>query len=262
MARYTRMYFDLLAQNIKTKLEYRVNFFIGGVSTLAGQVAGLLTLWVVMETIPTLKGWTLHQLLLIYGLLVLSKSLNHMFADNLWRLGWAYIRTGDFDRYLVRPVNPLFHLIADRFCEDGIGNFVVGLGLLIYSSMALDIPWTFFNVMYTLLMVLSGGLVFFGINLITASLSFWMTDSLPLMWGVFETHEFAKYPLKIYHTSVNVVFTWILPFGIASYYPASYLLGHPVGWLAWIAPVVALVLVFVGYGVWKTGLSRYTGAGS
>lgn len=262
MKRYLQLYFDLLKQNIKTKLEYRVNFFIGGISTLAGQVAGLLTLWVVMENIPTLKGWTLNQLLLIYGLLTLSKSLNHMFADNLWRLGWAYIRTGDFDRYLVRPVNPLFHLLADRFCEDGIGNFVVGLALIVYSSLALDIPWTLFNLLYLLLMVLSGGFIFMGINLITSSLSFWMTDSLPVMWGVFETHEFARYPLKIYHASVNVVFTWILPFGIASYYPASYLLGQPVGFLAWMAPIMAVLFMGVGYGFWKAGLSRYTGAGS
>ena len=68
---------------------------------------------------------------LIYGLVTLAKSINHMFADNLWTIGRQYIRTGAFDRFLVRPIDPLFHLLADRFCHDGIGNFLVGLTLVV-----------------------------------------------------------------------------------------------------------------------------------
>jgi len=262
MTRYPSLYGHFFKQNLKTQLEYRDSFIIGMLSTVAMQVAGLLTLWVVMRQVPLLRGWTLDQLLLIYGLITLSKSLNHMFADNLWRLGWAYIRTGDFDRYLVRPVNPLFHLLADRFCQDGVGNFIVGLALLIHSSLELGIPWTLQSGLYTLISVLAGGLIFLGINLITSSLSFWMVDSLPVMWGTFETHEFAKYPLNIYGQGISLIFTWILPFALASFYPASYLLGKDVGLLAWVSPGVAAALLALGYLLWSAGLRQYSSSGS
>ena len=32
---------------------------------------------------------------------------------------------GEFDRYLVRPIDPLFHLLADGFNVDGVGNFLL-----------------------------------------------------------------------------------------------------------------------------------------
>src|SRR5512140_1641264 len=113
MRRYTSLYGYFLLQRFKILMEYRVNFFIGMTSMIFMQAAGLLTIWVVMRQIPNINGWTLDEVLMIYGLLTLAKSINHMFADNLWTIGWDYIRSGGFDRFLVRPINPLFHLLPD-----------------------------------------------------------------------------------------------------------------------------------------------------
>ena len=134
LRRYLDLYWTFLIQRLKILMEYRVNFLIGAASTIAFQLAGLTMVWVVMSQIPDLNGWTLDQILLIYGILTLSKSINHMFADNLWTIGDQYIRSGGFDRFLVRPINPLFHLVADRFCHDGVGNFLVGLELVLTSK--------------------------------------------------------------------------------------------------------------------------------
>jgi ABC-2 type transport system permease protein len=134
MRRYLGLYCLFLVQRLKVLMEYRVNFLIGASSTVLLQAAGLLAIWVVMRQVPDINGWTFDEILLVYGLLTLAKSINHMFADNLWTLGGNYIRTGAFDRFLVRPIDPLFHLLADRFCHDGIGNFAVGLVLVIRST--------------------------------------------------------------------------------------------------------------------------------
>ncbi len=243
-------------------MEYRVNFFIGAASTVILQAAGLLTLWVVMRQIQDLNGWSFDEVLLIYGLLTLAKSINHMFADNLWTIGWNYVRSGDFDRFLVRPIDPLFHLLADRFCHDGIGNFLVGAALVAKSSAALGIAWTPYRLSYLALAVLSGGAIFIALNLITATSAFWIIESIPVTQIVFNTHEFAKYPLTIYHRSIGLLMTWLIPYGFASFYPANYLLGRDVSLLAWIGPVMALALLFLSYRVWLIGLRHYSGTGS
>jgi ABC-2 type transport system permease protein len=185
-----------------------------------------------------------------------------MFADNLWTIGRQYIRTGAFDRFLVRPINPLFHLLADRFCHDGIGNFLVGSVLIVYSLRALDIPLTVTNLLYLIVAALSGGAIFFGLNLITGTSAFWLMDAIPVMRLVFDNHLFAQYPLTIYPRAIGIMLTWLIPYGFASFYPASYLLGHDMGWLAWLAPFVAVILVIIGYQVWKIGLRHYAGTGS
>jgi ABC-2 type transport system permease protein len=262
MTRYLRLYGAFLALQWRTMLAYRTNFLIGAASTIAMQSGALLTIWVVMRQIPSLHGWTLHEVLLLYGLINLALSFGHMFADNLWTVGREYIQPGGFDRFLVRPINPLFHLLADRFCYDGIGDFIVGAAVTAVAVSGLDIAWTPAKVFYLALAVVSGGLIFIALNMITSTSAFWITDSVPVTLAVFQTHQFARYPLPIYARWIRVLMTWIIPYGLVSFYPASELTGHDPGLMAWIPPLMALVLIVVGYRFWMFGLRHYTGTGS
>ncbi|MCA9925826.1 MAG: ABC transporter permease, partial [Anaerolineales bacterium] len=210
-----------------------------------------------------LNGWSLTEIWFIYGLLTLSKSINHMFADNLWTLGQSYVRTGMFDRFLVRPIDPLFHLLADRFCHDGIGNFIVGIVLVATAVPTLNITWTPLKLVYLSIAVLSGGGIFIALNLITSVSAFWVMDSVPVIRVVFETHEFAKYPLSIYPKGISILLTWLIPYGFASFYPASYLLNRDVSpMLVWAGPIVAAILLIIGYQFWLFGLRHYSSTGS
>ena len=262
MLRYLRLYGSFLAIQWRTMLQYRVNFLIGASSTIAMQAGGLVTVWVVMRQIPSLHGWTLNQVLLVYGLTNLALSLGHMFADNLWVMGRMYIRPGGFDRFLVRPINPLFHLLADRFCYDGIGDFLVGAVVTGVAAAGLGIAWTVPQVLYLALAVVSGGVIFIALNMITCVTSFWITDSLPVTLAVFQTHQFVRYPLPIYAGWIRVLMTWIIPYGMVSFYPASQLTGHNPGLMAWAPPAMALLLAVLGYRLWTFGLRHYTGTGS
>lgn len=246
----------------KILMEYRVNFIIGASSTIFMQIGGLVTIWVVMNQVPNLNGWSINEIWLIYGLVTLAKSINHMFADNLWTIGRQYIRSGAFDRFLVRPIDPLFHLLADRFCHDGIGNFLVGIVLVMHASSKLGIAANPLNLAYLVVAVLSGGLIFIALNLITGTSAFWIMDSVPVIRVVFDFHLFAQYPLTIYPRAINILLTWLIPYGFASFYPASRLLGREHGGLAWLAPLVAMGLLAIGYQVWKIGLRHYAGTGS
>ena len=260
---YPSLYWLFLKNRLKILMEYRMNFLIGATSTIMMQGAGLLTVWVVMSQIPDLNGWTLPQILLIYGMLTLSKSINHMFADNLWTLGRDYVRSGQFDRFMVRPVDPLFHLLADRFCHDGIGNFLVGGALVGIAATQLGIVWTPGLLAYFAVMVLSGGIIFIALNLMTCVSAFWIMDSVPVTRVVFEMHEFAKYPLSIYPRAIGLLLTWAIPFGFASYFPAARLMGiESPPWQAYGAPVVAAVLLAIALQVWRFGLRHYGSTGT
>jgi ABC-2 type transport system permease protein len=113
-----------------------------------------------------------------------------------------------------------------------------------------------------LVAVLCGGGIFIALNLITSVSSFWIVESIPVTRAVFETHEFAKYPLTIYPRAISILLTWLVPYGLASFYPASYLVGREAGVLAWLALPVSAALLFVGYRLWLIGLRHYASTGS
>jgi hypothetical protein len=101
-----------------------------------------------------------------------------------------------------------------------------------------------------------------SLNLITCVSAFWVMDSVPVTRVVFDNHLFAQYPLTIYPKAIGIWLTWMIPYGFASFYPASYLLGRDVGALAWLGPVVAAGLLVIGYRVWQFGLRHYASTGS
>ena len=262
MTRYLNLYWYFLLQRLKVLMEYRANFILGASSTIVWQASSIAAVWIVMQKVPNLNGWNYDEVLLIYGLVTLSKSINHMFADNLWTLGRQYIRSGGFDRFLVRPIDPLFHLLADRFCQDGVGNFLVGAALVLKSSIDLGIDWTPPRLLMLIVGVVSGGFIFIALNLLTATSAFWIVQSIPVTQVVFNMHEFARFPLTIYPRGIGLLLTVLIPYGFASFYPASHLLGREVGLLAWLAPLVAIVLAVISYRVWLFGLKHYGGTGS
>lgn len=261
MLRHARLYASFFSVQVRTLMEYRVSFLIGLGALFLAQGASLATIWVVMQQVPALNGWTLPELLLIYGLTIFCRSFSHMFTDNTWRVGGA-IRYGSFDRYLVRPVDPLFHLLADDFSIDGFGNFLVGGVLVLTTGQTLGIFSSLFNIAYLVVAIASGAAIFFALNLITCSSAFWIIDSIPVSGAVFENYLFAQYPLSIYPRAIEFMLTWIIPYGFASFYPASFLLGRNLGPVVFAGPLVAAVLLVIGYRLWLIGLSRYEGTGS
>ena len=261
MGRYASLYGDFFRMYLKFLLEYRGSFLTYVTAVVIVQGASLATIGVVMSQVPSLNGWSLPEVLLIYGLLIFSRSCTQIFTENIWNLGFM-IREGEFDRYLVRPINPLFQVLSNMLSFEGLVNFVLGLALIFTTGRTLGIFASPFNIVYLVVAILSGSVIFFAINLITATTAFWIIESIPVSAAVFENYLFAHYPLNIFPRAIQFLLTWIIPYGFASFYPASFLLGRDIGPLAWLGPLVAAVLLALGYRFWLVGLSRYEGTGS
>ncbi|MFT3912949.1 MAG: ABC-2 family transporter protein [Anaeromyxobacteraceae bacterium] len=242
-------------------LEYRLGLLVGAAGMIVIHAASIAGLWVVLRPVGTLAGWRFEELLLCYGLLTTARAIEHTLADNLWVIG-AHMREGTFDRFLVRPIDPLFYFLADRFNVDGLGTAAVGLAATTWAWAALGIPASPMNLAVALVAILSGGVVFIAINLITATTAFWIVESVPITRAVHELHDFARFPLTLYGRKLELLFTWILPFGLASFWPASHLTGRDVGGIVWAAPFVATALALLAYRFWRFGLAHHEGTGT
>jgi ABC-2 type transport system permease protein len=261
MRRYISLYGDFLRMDLKSILEYRGSFLTVVVAVLIVQSASLATIWVVMAQVPSMNGWSLAQVLFIWGLLIFSRSCTQIFTEMIWTLS-GMLREGDFDRYLVRPIDPLFQVLAGGLNFEGMVNFPLGLVIIIGTGRTLGLFASPFSVVYLAVAVVSGAVIFFAVNLITATSAFWIIESMPIASAVFENYQFAHYPLTIFPRAIQFLLTWIIPYGFAAFYPAAFLMGRDVGALAWLGPLVAALLLVGGYRFWLFGLSRYEGTGS
>ncbi|MDQ0087157.1 ABC-2 type transport system permease protein [Paenibacillus anaericanus] len=263
MRRYSKLYWQYFKARIKVMMEYRVDFLIGVMSVLFVQGTSILFIALVFHNVDTIHGWTFYQLLFIFAVAMLGRSLEHTFFDNLWTLGWQYIRPGNFDRLLVRPVNPLFQIIAERVQQDGVGSFLVGIIVLFTAIPHLELHWGIAEVMLLIVMIISSAAIFLAVNLFFATLSFWMVDSLPVMYAVQGMNDFARYPMQIYGKGVRFVLTWIIPYGFTAFYPAALFLdGSGFRSIGIWTPVVAIVTLSIALLFWKRGLRSFVSTGN
>ncbi|CAH1212170.1 hypothetical protein PAECIP111893_03493 [Paenibacillus plantiphilus] len=261
--RYARLYWEFFKMHVKVKMEYRVDFLIGILSVLLIQGTAIFFVAIVFQHIEALHGWTFYQILFIYGIAQTGRALEFAFFDNLWLLGQDYIRPGKFDRMLVRPINPLFHVLADKLQADGLGQGIIGLIVLITAMVNLPIEWGMGDLLLLALLIVSSGAIFMAVNLFFASLSFWIVDSIPIMGAVFTLSDFTRYPMTIYSKGVRFVLTWLIPYGFTAFYPATLFVENAdFEKIGLLSPVVATIAVVIAYWLWKKGLKAFSSTGS
>lgn len=275
MRRYIRLHKIFIKQDLKKLMEYKVDFLLGAIGFLLTQAVQIFCLGIIFSTIPALcyavngtvvDSWTFNEVLFIYGFSLIPKGIDHLFFDNLWGLGYWIVDKGDFDKYLTRPINSWFYVLCEKFCVDALGEIIVGISLLVYSTLSMpseiagSINWL--RVLPVIAVIPFAVMIFTSIKTATAAISFWTKRSGHVTHMCYMTNEFAKYPVKIYNKVVKTAITYFLPFALTAYYPAIYILRGESGWSLPVTILVSAVLFLISQLIWRRGLRAYESAGS
>ena len=99
--RYARLYKVFIGQFFKVIMQSKVDFLMGLFGFFFTQIAGILFLYLVFEQIPSLQGWSLDQLIFIYGFAQIPRGIDHLLTDNIWLVAYRLVINGEFDRYML-----------------------------------------------------------------------------------------------------------------------------------------------------------------
>ena len=263
LKRYLRLYRVLVSQFLKTIMQSKVDFLMGLLGFFFTQIMGIAFLYLVFQQIPSLQGWSLNQLIFIYGFAQIPRGIDHLFTDNIWMIAWRIVINGDFDRYMLRPMNLFFQVIAEKLQPDALGELLVGTLLLIYSLSKGIVIVDAMHIGLFLVSIFAGAIIYTSIKLFFASIAFWVKISGPFLQVAYEMADFAKYPTEIYARAIRFIITWIIPFAFVAYLPASFFLKETVsGWIIGIECLIALVFWCIAYALFKKGTSIYESAGN
>lgn len=263
MVRYLKLYNKFLKQYIKTLMEYRADFLLGLIGFVLVQGVGIVFISLVFNSIPTLKGWSFYEILFIYGFAQIPRGIDHVFTDQLWIFSWKTIVQGEFDRYLVRPLNPLFQVIVERFQPDGFGEIIVGTMILITAWSKLGLEITIGRMIALIFVILCASVIYTAIKLAVTSIAFWVKFAQSYLYMAYQLSTFVKYPITIYPAWIRGILTFIIPFAFTGYFPAAYILGKGSFLLGVVLTfVVSFISIFIAYRIWLIGIKRYESSGS
>lgn len=263
LKKYIRLYISFTIQYLKILMQSKTNFFIGFFAMLCLQATGIAFIYLIFKSIPNLNGWSLDEVVFIYGFAQLPRGLDHLITDFIWVFSQNVIVRGEFDRYLLRPVNPLFQLIVERFQPDAFGEILIGIILVAISGSHLHMKFGFLDILVFAVVVISGSAIYASIKLFFASFAFWIKNSIWILDMIYSLNDFAKYPISIYSRAVQIIITFIIPFAFTAFIPAGYFIGKIDMKFAVLGTVLAAVLSFTAaYTIFQRGISGYESAGN
>lgn len=259
---YVSMFFQYMGQYLKTRLEYRADTVVEIISDLLFQAVNLIFILVVFGHTQLLSGWSREEIIFIYGFFLVPFALFGSFF-NIWDFNERYIVKGEMDRILTRPIHSLFQVILERMELESLFGIVTGLAVMFYASQNLGLEYHWYDPFVFVVMVLGGTLVYAGIFVMLASVSFWSDARTTIMPMVYNIGNYGRYPVDIYNYVIRFILTWILPFAFVGVYPSAYFLGRS-EWFgyAFLTPVMGIVFFILAVLIWNKGVTRYRGAGN
>jgi ABC-2 type transport system permease protein len=274
--RFFSLYLAFFKQQLKALIEYRLDFALGIIGLGFMQLATLLMLLAVFTQVKAVAGYSFDEVLLVFGFTQLVRGIDHVYNDNIWFVAASYVKDGRFSQFLVRPLNPLAHVVMERVCVDGLGEVLLGAVVFFYAKGSLGLVFGLGGWMVFTLFLVTALVVYFAIKLAFASLAFWTTTSQEIMTLAYETSAFTRFPIELYRNRfVQFVITFVLPFALAGFFPMLYFLrddAYIAGMtgLAWMTrvhlvigvPLIAAAALAAAYTIWKRGLRNYTGTGT
>ena len=260
-------YFKLILAAVKSKMEYKFTFGFLIFAIIVFYMGQLGIILVIMNKFKTIKGWTLGEMAFLYGLLVFSQGITFLIFNALNNFE-RFILQGEFDRVLIRPLNPLVQVLCSGLEISSVAHFIIGVTAIIFGSISAGLEWSFVKLMFLVFVIGGAVLILGGIRIIVSAIAFWTIRNRALVHVfVYSSKEFILYPVSIYNPWVQWFLTFLFPLAFVNFYPASYFLQksgqfmfHPV--LQFMTPVVGATLFTLSLLLWRYGINKYQSTGS
>ncbi|GAA0409170.1 transporter [Acrocarpospora corrugata] len=259
-----RAYLLLAWTWLRASAQYPLSLTLLTLGSFAINGLDIAAIWVIFAHTTALAGFTLPEVMFLYGTAGLSFALADLLFGNVDRLS-QHIRAGTFDVMLIRPVSPFVQMAADRFGVHRLGRITQAAAVLVIALTQLTPPAS--RAWMIPVMILCGTAIFTAVFALGGALQFLLTDA-PEVANAFTYggSQLTQYPLSVYGEQLVRGVTFILPLAFVNWQPALYVLdrddplGLP-GWVRFASPVAAVVLGGVAALAWRAGLRRYQSTG-
>ena len=98
-----QLYWRYLMLSIRAQLQYRAAFLMAALGQFLSTGIEFLAIWVLFDRFGRLQNWRLAEVALFYSVVNCAFALADALSTGFDQFGNQYVKTGDFDRLLLRP---------------------------------------------------------------------------------------------------------------------------------------------------------------
>lgn len=219
-------------------MEYRTDFVFWLVVSLMWTGFNYFFISLIFGESTNVYGWSYDELLIVLSLFTMIDALTwSVFYNNMNEYTNA-VFNGELSKHLLRPVNTIFVLTTQKISYNNVPRFVIGLIVLVSTTIKLDVSVSLFDLLLVVLLFICGMVFIYSGWFILATLSLWVeklqniNDIMPGFRRVYQV------PRQVYTGITAVMFTFIFPIALITSLPGEIITGKN--------PPLGLVLYFIG----------------
>ena len=261
--RYLEIYQMLFRNSLIREMNFKANFLLWMAVELLWFIGQIFFIEVLFNYVDKIGDWTKWQVVLLVGThQIIGQLFQAFFYTNLANLP-ELVRTGKLDFLLLQPVDSQFIVSTNRFSADSIVNSLVGVAIVLFSLVKLEIHPSFMQIIAYLAAVIFGIGIHYSIMFSLATISFWIVRAQGVIHGYYNLFNIARYPDVVFRGTFRAVFSYLIPVIIVANTPARVLmnLGNTSSLFLQLAIASGTVL-FLSRLLWKIALRRYSSASS
>jgi ABC-2 type transport system permease protein len=262
--RYAEIYWLMIRNSLIREMNFKANFTLWMVVELLWFLGQIIFLEVLFSHVDSIGDWSKWECVLLVGTHQITAQLfQAFFYVNLAELP-DLIRTGRLDLMLLLPVDAQFAVSTRRFGMDNVVNAFVGVAIVIFCLMKLQIVPQPHQVALYAVAIGFGVAVHYAILFGLATVAFWIVRAQGLIYGYYNVFNIARYPDVVFHGIFKVIFSYFIPVIIVANVPARVLarsFESPWSGLAQLLGA-ALFVVLATRAFWHFALRRYSSASS
>jgi ABC-2 type transport system permease protein len=172
--------------------------------------------WVLLERFPSIAGYTLGDMALLYGLCATGFGVAAVACGGMFQLG-RHIGDGDLDALLCQPRNVLWRALASHSQASGFGDIASGALLIALSGHA-DLA----RIPVILLAVVLSATTMVSACVMGQALVFWLGRVERLSRTLFEfVLTLAMQPPTLFSGGIKLLLFTLLPAAFAGHVPAA-----------------------------------------
>ena len=261
------VYRRLIGAGVRSQFQFRTSFVLFSIGQFLITFVDFLAVLVVFSHVHQLAGWTVWQVVFIYGLSGIAFRLADVFVSEVEYLP-DHVKGGTFDHFLIRPRGTLLQLCAEEFELRRFGTVLEGFIIFGIACSRVGVHWSAGRVAVTAYSALAGAAIFGSVWVIGAALNFWLLDAREVVNSFTYGGNFlTQYPLPIYGVVLRRVLTFVVPLAFVSFFPALYVLGKrdpftSLGVIRFLSPLVAAGTLVVARLAWRAGVRHYRSTGT
>ncbi len=262
--KYFKMYFLLVKYAAAADLTYWQNLSIGLLVEIFYQVAFLAFFAVIFFQTKSIAGWGPFEIIVLLGIdTFTSELLVGMILVNNTRELPNKIWSGELDRNLLTPVNPIFILTFGRPYFPSFISALPGFFLIWYGLVKLGVRLTVIGLAGSMLFFILGFILIVNMVLDFSLLTFFFQDTqtLPKI-GERIAFSFTSRPDDMFGGFLKVLFFFLLPVVYVSSFSAKALItGIDWKYLCLAVLLTLISLIFTKW-LWQKAIKNYSSASS